>query len=109
VDEARAAGVTLRILPGIMPVLSVARLHRMLELSGETMPQKLLAALEAAPDTATASQVGIEACIRLTQDLIAGGVDGIHLYTFNRSEAPLAVLRGAGLLGASNLGANQPA
>jgi methylenetetrahydrofolate reductase (NADPH) len=100
VDEARAAGVTLRILPGIMPVLSVARLHRMLELSGEAMPRKLLALLEAAPDAATASQVGIEACIRLTRDLIAGGVDGIHLYTFNRSEAPLAVLRGAGLLDA---------
>jgi methylenetetrahydrofolate reductase (NADPH) len=101
VEEARAAGVTMRILPGIMPVLSVARLARMLELSGEAMPRKLLAALEAAPDAETASQVGIQACISLAQDLLAGGADGIHLYTFNRSEAPLAVLRGAGLLDVS--------
>ncbi len=101
VDEARTAGVTMRILPGIMPVLSVGRLARMLELSGEAMPQKLLAALEAAPDPATASQVGIDACITLAQDLLAGGADGIHLYTFNRSEAPLAVLSGAGLLDVS--------
>jgi methylenetetrahydrofolate reductase (NADPH) len=102
VDEARAAGVTMRILPGIMPVLSVARLHRMLELSGETMPHRLLAALEAAPTPAATSQVGMDACIRLAQDLLAGGADGIHLYTFNRSEAPLAVLRGAGLLPVSS-------
>ncbi len=101
VDEARAAGVTMRILPGIMPVLSVARLTRMLELSGEAMPRELLARLEASPDPAAASQVGIDACIELAQDLLAGGADGIHLYTFNRSDAPLAVLRGAGLLDAS--------
>lgn len=101
VADARAAGVTMRILPGIMPVLSVPRLNRMLELSGEATPRKLLAALEAAPDAESATQVGIDECIRLAQDLLAGGADGIHLYTFNRSEAPLAVLEGAGLLGVS--------
>jgi methylenetetrahydrofolate reductase (NADPH) len=98
VERARAAGVTMRILPGIMPVLSVSRLHRMLELSGESMPAGLLAELEAAPDAAAASRVGIAACIRLARELLSGGADGIHLYTFNRSEAPLAVLEGAGLL-----------
>ena len=102
VDEARTAGVTMRILPGIMPVLSVARLQRMLELSGEATPRALLASLESAPDAATASRLGIGACIRLADDLLAGGADGIHLYTFNRAEAPLAVLRGAGLLAATN-------
>lgn len=98
VDEARAAGVTMRILPGIMPVLSVPRLNRILELSGEATPVALLTALEAAPDAASVARVGIEACTRLASDLLAGGVDGIHLYTFNRAEAPLDVLRGAGLI-----------
>ena len=92
----------MRILPGIIPLQSVAGLTRTLELTGEAMPQKLLAALEAAPDAETARQVGIQACITLAQDLLAGGADGIHLYTFNRSEAPLAVLRGAGLLDVSS-------
>lgn len=100
VEEARAAGVTMRILPGIMPVLSVSRLRRMLELSGEVMPTGLLADLEAAPHADAAAQVGLKACIGLARDLIAGGADGIHLYTFNRSEAPLAVLAGAGLIAA---------
>ncbi|MEP6481148.1 MAG: methylenetetrahydrofolate reductase, partial [Rhodoglobus sp.] len=98
VAEAKTAGVTMRMLPGIMPVLSMARLHRIIELTGETMPLQLLAALEAAPDAATMAQVGIDACTRLARDLLAGGADGIHLYTFNRADAPLAVLKGAGLL-----------
>ena len=98
VDDARAAGVTMRILPGIMPVLSVAKLHRMLEMSGEAMPKRLLDSMEAAPSPEAATAIGIEACTQLARDLISGGADGIHLYTFNQSEAPLAVLRGAGLL-----------
>ncbi len=102
VDEARAAGVTMRILPGIMPVLSVPRLRRTIELTGEAMPAQLLAKLEAAPDADAAAQVGLEACTVLARDLIAGGADGVHLYTFNRSEAPLAVLTGAGLLDVSS-------
>jgi methylenetetrahydrofolate reductase (NADPH) len=103
VEDARAAGVTMRILPGIMPVLSVGRLQRMLELSGEAMPHELLTALEAAPTPEAASQVGVQACIRLARGLLDGGAPGIHLYTFNRSEAPLAVLDGAGLLSTTRM------
>lgn len=95
VDDARAAGVTMRILPGIMPVVSVARLHRILELTEERMPTGLLRALEASDDPAS---VGIDHAIRLGRDLLEGGAPGLHLYTFNRHEAPLAVLDGAGLL-----------
>jgi len=103
VDDARAAGVTMRILPGIMPVLSVARLNRMLELSGESAPLQLLAELERADSPEAASAIGIEACIRLARGLLDGGAPGIHLYTFNRSEAPLAVLGGAGLLNTTRI------
>lgn len=97
-SEARAAGVTMRILPGIMPVLSVARLKRMLELSGEAMPERLLADLERADSPEEAAAVGVAACTRLARDLLDGGASGIHLYTFNRSEASVAVLDGVGLL-----------
>ena len=95
VDRARTAGVTMRILPGIMPVLSAARLHRIVELSGETLPASLLRDLEAADDPAA---VGIEHASRLAARLLDGGASGLHLYTFNRHEAPLAVLGAVGLL-----------
>lgn len=95
VADARAAGVTMRILPGIMPVLSVPRLHRILELTGERTPTGLLRALESADDPAA---VGVEHAVRLSRELLDGGAPGLHLYTFNQPSAPLAVLRGAGLL-----------
>jgi len=90
--------VTMRILPGLMPVLSPARLERVLQLSGEPRPAALSRALAAAPTPADAAAVGIAHATALVRDLLAGGAPGIHLYTFNRSEAPLAVLRDAGLI-----------
>jgi methylenetetrahydrofolate reductase (NADPH) len=102
VDRARAAGVTMRILPGIMPVPSVRRLDRILELSGEADPSELRASLEAAPDAAAQARIGTEHASALARDLLAGGADGIHLYTFNQHQAVLAVLDGVGLLDPSS-------
>ncbi|MDP9026870.1 MAG: methylenetetrahydrofolate reductase [Actinomycetota bacterium] len=95
VADARSAGVTMPILPGIMPVLSEKRLHRILELTGEAMPTRLLHDLQTSDDPAS---VGIAQASQLARDVLAGGAPGIHLYTFNRSDAPLAVLGEVGLL-----------
>lgn len=101
VERARAAGVTMRILPGIMPVLSLRRLERIVELTGEATPVALQRRLASAPDAASQAEIGIEHAIDLGARLLAGGAPGLHLYTFNQHEAPLAVLRGVGLLGAA--------
>jgi methylenetetrahydrofolate reductase (NADPH) len=98
VDRARAAGVTMRILPGIMPILSPARLARVLELTGEAPPRGLERALAAAPDTRAQAEAGIEHATALGAEVLAGGATGLHLYTFNQHEAVLAVLRGTGLI-----------
>ncbi|WP_307852616.1 methylenetetrahydrofolate reductase [Glaciihabitans sp. dw_435] len=98
VDQARAAGVTMRILPGIMPVLGAQRLRRIVELTGESMPIDLLRQLEAADDPGAQQRVGVEHAAALSSAVLAGGAPGLHLYTFNQHEAVLAVLRGAGLL-----------
>ena len=95
VEDARAAGVTMPILPGIQPVLSEARLHRILELTHVPMPERLLRELRAAEHPAA---VGIAHASALARDVLAGGAPGIHLYTSNRSEAPLAILDDVGLL-----------
>jgi methylenetetrahydrofolate reductase (NADPH) len=95
VDRARSAGVTLRILPGLMPATSAARLRRIIELSDERMPAGLLADLERSDDPVA---VGIAHATELGRALLDGGAPGLHLYTFNRPEAPLAVLRDVGLL-----------
>lgn len=98
VDKARAAGVTMRILPGIMPVLSLTRLARVLQLTDEPTPVDLERRLASAGDPAAQAAVGIEHATALGGEVLAGGASGIHLYTFNQHEPVLAVLRGVGLL-----------
>jgi methylenetetrahydrofolate reductase (NADPH) len=95
VDDARQAGVEMPILPGIMPVLNEKRLHRILELTGEAMPTRLLLDLRASEDPVS---VGIAHAAQLGREVLAGGAPGVHLYTSNRSDAPLAVLGALGLL-----------
>jgi methylenetetrahydrofolate reductase (NADPH) len=98
VEKARAAGVTMRILPGIMPVLSPKRLARILELTDEATPVDLERELAAADSAQAQAAVGIGHAIALAGEVLAGGASGIHLYTFNQHEPVLAVLRGVGLI-----------
>jgi methylenetetrahydrofolate reductase (NADPH) len=101
VDQARAAGVTMRILPGIMPVLSPLRLRRIVELTDEPMPVQLLRDLEATDDPRERYRVGVAHATALSAEVLAGGATGLHLYTFNEHEAVLEVLNEVGLLASS--------
>lgn len=104
VDRARGAGVTMRILPGIMPVLSSRSLERVLELSGEAAPAGLQGTLVGAADPAAQARIGIDHATALCSELLAGGASGLHVYTLNHHEAALAVLYGVGLLSSINPG-----
>ena len=98
VERARSAGVTMPILPGIMPITSRARLTRVLELTGEALPAELAIALEIEPTAGGQREVGVDHAARLATEVIAGGAPGIHLYAFNNHDTVLAVLREAGIL-----------
>lgn len=92
VERARAGGVTIPILPGIMPVTSPARLARLTELTGVEPPPELAIDLEIEPDADACAELGISYSARLAQSVLEGGAPGLHLYTFNRHEAVLDVL-----------------
>ncbi len=96
-DRARAAGVHIPIVPGVMPVTSPARLRRVLELTGECEPADLALELELAPDDESRREAGIAHAARLARELVGGGASGIHLYAFNAHDTVLAVLREAGI------------
>ncbi|MBZ6372654.1 MAG: methylenetetrahydrofolate reductase [Microbacterium hominis] len=98
VARARAAGVRIPIVPGIMPITSPARLRRVLELTGDPRPDDLGEALETATDAAAQRAVGIAHAADLARAVLDGGAPGIHLYAFNNHETVLAVLRAAGLI-----------
>lgn len=97
-DEARAAGVTIPILPGIMPVVSPARLHRILELTGEQLPLELARALEQHPDPGTQREIGIAHAAELSRAVLDAGAPGVHLYAFNSHETVIDVLQAADLM-----------
>jgi methylenetetrahydrofolate reductase (NADPH) len=98
VERARAGGVTIPILPGIMPVTSPGRLRRILQLTGEELPADLGVALDVEPTDEGRRRIGVDYAVGLANDLIAGGVPGLHLYALNRSDSVLDVLDGCGLL-----------
>ncbi|BDV30268.1 methylenetetrahydrofolate reductase [Microbacterium terricola] len=97
VDRARAAGVTIPIIPGIMPITSPARLRRVLELSGEELPGELSVALEVEPTPEGRREIGIAHAADLARAVVTAGA-GVHLYAFNNHDTVLAVLREAGIL-----------
>jgi methylenetetrahydrofolate reductase (NADPH) len=91
VANARDAGLTIPVLPGLMPVSTAKQLRRIAELAGQEAPNDLLSALEAAG--ASAPEIGVDFTVRLSNELIAGGTRSLHLYTFNKHESVVSVLR----------------
>src|SRR6266576_4378732 len=101
VDRARAAGITVPIVPGLMPVPSRRSLAVMTAMSGATVPAELQSAIDDAADDDAVRALGVRHCIAQCAELIETGVPGLHFYTFNRARAPieiLAALRGQQLL-----------
>jgi methylenetetrahydrofolate reductase (NADPH) len=98
VERARRWGVTIPIVPGVLPVTSPARLRRVLELSGEAEPRDLAVALEREPTAEGRHEVGVAHATRFAEALLDAGAPALHLYTFNQSDAVLAVLRRLGLV-----------
>ncbi len=98
VQQSREAGVTIPILPGIMPITSPARLRRVLELTGDDEPADLAAALAAEESPAAQRAVGVAHAADLARAVLQGEAPGIHLYAFNNHDTVLAVLREADVL-----------
>lgn len=88
VERARAAGIDIPIVPGIMPILNLNSMRKMVELSGREMPQEVLHRIEPLADDPDAVRAeGIRIATELCDDLLAGGAPGLHFYTLNRSRA----------------------
>ncbi len=101
VARARAAGITVPIVPGLMPVPSRRSLAVMTTMSGATVPAALQTAIEEAADDDAVRVLGVQHCIAQCVELLEAGVPGLHFYTFNRARGPieiLAALRGQQLL-----------
>ena len=91
-ERCRLAGITVPIEAGIMPVTSKSSIQRMVSLCGASIPRKLARILARYGDHPQAlREAGIAYAIDQISDLIAGGVDGIHLYTMNNPAVAHAI------------------
>jgi methylenetetrahydrofolate reductase (NADPH) len=104
VGALRADGIEVPVLPGIIPIGSIAQLDRMTELCGATVPKALRRELDArAHDPAAVVDFGVAYATAQCAELLAGGAPGLHFYTLNRSPATRAIvsaLRAAGRVAA---------
>ena len=98
-ERCALAGIKVPIIAGIMPITTVAGLKRMAELAaGTRFPAPLLRAVaRCQDDPESVANVGIHWATEQCRDLLDRGVDGIHLYTLNKSDATQRIYRTLGL------------
>jgi methylenetetrahydrofolate reductase (NADPH) len=99
VEEARAAGIEVPIIPGIMPITDLKQIKTITGMCKATIPQRLLEALEwRALEREAVLQLGVSYATLQCAELLARGAPGIHFYTLNRSHATRAILSALRLL-----------
>jgi methylenetetrahydrofolate reductase (NADH) len=93
VARARAVGITVPIVPGIMPIRNLASVERMTKLGGATIPPTLFAELDRCrADDAAVAALGVAHATAQCVELLHGGAPGIHFYTLNQSPATRVIL-----------------
>jgi methylenetetrahydrofolate reductase (NADPH) len=99
VDDARALGADVPVVPGIMPITNAGNIIRFADGCGAEIPRWMRLRLQGfGDDTASIKAFGLDVITALCDDLRSAGVPGLHFYTMNQSEATLEICRRLGLL-----------
>lgn len=98
VEEADALGVTVPVVPGIMPITSSTQLLRFSDACGAEIPRWIRLRLQSfGDDTASIKSFGLDVVSNLCEQLRAGGAPGLHFYSMNQSVATVALCQRLGL------------
>jgi methylenetetrahydrofolate reductase (NADPH) len=93
VERARAAGIDVPIIPGVMPVTNFSQIKRFTEMCGATIPSHLECELEARQhDPDAVRDLGVAYATLQCSELLARGAPGIHFYVLNRAPVARSVL-----------------
>jgi methylenetetrahydrofolate reductase (NADPH) len=91
-------GVTVPLIPGIIPILSATQITKFTQLSGAKIPARLRQSLDGlAGQDEAAAEFGIEYATRQCEELLRAGVPGLHFYTLNKARSTVRVLHNLGL------------
>jgi methylenetetrahydrofolate reductase (NADPH) len=100
VEEADALGVTVPVVPGIMPITNSTQLMRFSDATGAEIPRWIRTRLQSfGDDTASIKAFGLDVVTSLCEQLRAGGAPAFHFYTMNQSASTLALCERLGLAG----------
>ena len=91
VDDLAALGCDTPVLPGVMPLANPTAIKRFADMAGARFPEELAARVEAA-EGEDRHRIVVDAVARLSEQLLDGGVPGLHLYCLNRSAVVLDVV-----------------
>jgi methylenetetrahydrofolate reductase (NADPH) len=98
VEECRKMGVTIPIVPGIMPIMKFSQLARFSDACGAEIPRWMRKTLESyGDDSASVQAFGLEVVTQLCEKLLAGGAPGLHFYTLNQAAPALEIWKRLGL------------
>ncbi len=98
VEECEAAGITIRIVPGIMPIGRFAQLARFSDACGAEIPRWIRRKLEGfGDDTASIRSFGLDVVTNLCDRLLRGGAPGLHFYTLNQAGPTTTIWQRLGL------------
>jgi methylenetetrahydrofolate reductase (NADPH) len=96
--RAHSAGISIPIVPGLMPVTNVSQVERFTKMCGARIPQELHRRLRIVQeDSSAVVATGVQWAVDQGRELLAQGAPGLHFYTLNRSSATLAVHAALGL------------
>lgn len=99
VDKCRAAGITVPIIPGIMPIQDYGGFKRMTGFCKTMVPQEILDALEPIQaDDARVKAYGVELAVRMCRRLLEAGCPGLHFYTLNLEKSVTSILEVLGFV-----------
>jgi methylenetetrahydrofolate reductase (NADPH) len=97
-EQAQRLGITVPIVPGIMPITEFARIKRITSMCGAFIPSALAEKLEAAQEDKQAQfDIGVDFAVSQCRELLQQGVPGIHFYVLNKSAACRIILDALGL------------
>lgn len=97
VDETRKLGITVPIVPGIMPIMKFSQLARFSDMCGAEIPRWMRKTMEGyGDDNESVQAFGLDVVSALCEQLIAGGAPALHFYTLNQANASLEILKRIG-------------
>jgi methylenetetrahydrofolate reductase (NADH) len=93
-DKCRKVGISVPIIPGIMPISGYKQLQKFSEVCGVVIPNKIMSDLEKVKnDRHAIVEYGIDYALNQCRELLKNGAPGIHFYTLNKSRSTLKILQ----------------